>query len=596
MHNMRQQRRIWFGLLAITVVMAAMIGRLGWIQVIDAGSFSRREIDLIGNSVAQREYGIELDSGRGHFVDRSGRPLTGEQVKALVVFPVKRTEEENEAALNGIPSILGADREAWREFYNRPAVPKMWSDPVTGQPVPLSDRQINRIAQLAVPGLEVMHTVRRYPADAVAKHLIGFIGENPERIGALYAKQLSRGSLSLSSRIGAAGLEKTMETYLQGAGKTSVSLFTDGLNRPLAGLDVRLIRPNNPYYPLQIGTTIDRDVQEGVERILEKAGIASGSAVVLDADNADVIAMASRPDFDPYRIVSGDASWGNKALKAVTPGSVFKTVVAAAALEEGVVQPGETFECSGSFGKYGLKCWLHGGHGTLTFEEAYAQSCNVVFAKVMQRLSGAKLQETAQRLGLELQVGWHTEGKGAFGWSQFDGEERGQIFDGRKPSEDEGIRVQTAIGQRDVLVSPLQAANLVVTLLHGGEVQSPRVVRDIRFRTGTIVQSFPERNAEVPADGISKRTADKVTSWMRQVVLSGTGTPLKQAKWNVAGKSGTAQTTAAGQAAVHQWFVGYGPIERPKYAVAVVALNEPENGANRATRAFREIMDLLERQ
>ncbi|MBD2865264.1 peptidoglycan D,D-transpeptidase FtsI family protein [Paenibacillus oceani] len=596
MHNMRQQRRIWFGLLAITVVMAALIGRLGWIQVIDAGSFSRREIDLIGNSVAQREYGIELDSGRGHFVDRSGRPLTGEQVKALVVFPVKRTEEENEAALNGIPSILGADREVWREFYSRPAVPKMWSDPVTGQPVPLSDGQINRIAKLPVPGLEVMHTVRRYPADAVAKHLIGFIGENPERIGALYAKQLSRGSLSLSSRIGAAGLEKTMETYLQGAGKTSVSLFTDGLNRPLAGLDVRLIRPNNPYYPLQIGTTIDRDVQEGVERILEKAGIASGSAVVLDADNADVIAMASRPDFDPYRIVSGDASWGNKALKAVTPGSVFKTVVAAAALEEGVVQPGETFECSGSFGKYGLKCWLHGGHGTLTFEEAYAQSCNVVFAKVMQRLSGAKLQETAQRLGLELQVGWHTEGKGASGWSQFDGEERGQIFDGRKPSEDEGIRVQTAIGQRDVLVSPLQAANLVVTLLHGGEVQSPRVVRDIRFRTGAIVQSFPERNAEVLADGISKRTADKVTSWMRQVVLSGTGTPLKQAKWNVAGKSGTAQTTAAGQAAVHQWFVGYGPIERPKYAVAVVALNEPENGANRAIRAFREIMDLLERQ
>lgn len=588
-----RQRRIWFGLLGMTLLLSVLLGRLAWIQVIDTGSFSRREIDLIGNSVAQRESGIELDSGRGQFYDRNGKPITGEDVQALVVFPVKRSAAQKDDAMRRIAGILGADEKGWRDFYTNANVPAMWTEPGTGLPVPLTAGQARRIEELKVPGVEVMETVRRYPANAVAKHAIGFIGQNPQRIESEFAKQLSRGSMSMTSRIGAAGLEKTMEPYLQGVGKTSVSLFTDGANRPLAGLDVRLIKPNNPYYPLQVRTTLDLDMQRTVERLLDKAGIASGAAVVLDADNADVLAMASRPDFDPYRIAPEEGNWGNKALKAITPGSVFKTAVAAAALEEGVVKRDETFECNGSFGKYGFTCWLHGGHGTITLEQAYAQSCNIVFAKVMQRLSGEKLQEISRKLGLDMQVGWAEESSGGRQWSQLDGEERGQIFAGRVPSEDEGIRIQTAIGQRDVLVSPLQAANLVVTMLHGGEVLSPRLVRDVRYRSGTVVQSFPAHEGSDRDNEVSSRTTRQIVEWMQEVVRTGTGKPLQQAKWRLAGKSGTAQTVAGGRPAVHQWFVGYGPVERPRYAVAVVAENEPENGKNRAIAAFRDIMDAL---
>lgn len=588
-----RQRRIWLGLLAISLMMAVLLGRLAWIQVIDTGSFSRREVDLVANSVAQREAGIELDSGRGQFYDRNGLPLTGQRVRALVVFPVRRTEREDDAALSEIAAILHADESAWREFYRSADIPKMWADDA-GLPIPLTSEQARRIAALSIPGVEVMETVRRYPADAVAKHVIGFVGENPQRIETLFADRLSSGAISLSTRIGAAGLEKTMERYLQGAGKTSVSLFTDGARRPLSGLDVRLVRPNNPYYPLRVDLTIDAGIQREVERILKSNGIASGAAVVLDAANGDVVAMASLPDFDPYRIDLQDGSWGNKALKAITPGSVFKTVVAIAALEEGVVRPGETFHCDGDFGKYGLHCWLHGGHGTITFDQAFADSCNVVFAQVMQRLSGAKLQEVAERLGFDRQVGWMTGDDEEGGvWRQFDGEERGQIFAGRVPSEDEGVRVQTAIGQRDVLISPLQAANLVVTLLHGGEVRSPRIVRDVRYSTGALVRSFPERMLSAGESGISAEHAATLAQWMRKVVLDGTGKSLRQAKWQLAGKSGTAETTTYGKPAVHQWFVGYGPADKPEYAVAVVAQNEPENGANRSIAAFRDIMDML---
>ncbi|MEF3303074.1 peptidoglycan D,D-transpeptidase FtsI family protein [Paenibacillus sp. GYB003] len=588
-----RQRRIWFGLLAMVVSIGLLLGRLAWIQVIDTGSFSRREIDLVGNSVSQRELGALLDSGRGHFYDRNGRPMTGETVKALIVFPVRREEAEFAGPLAEIGTILRADKNAWTAFYKNASGPVMWSDRSTGLPIPLTDDQARRIASLAVPGVVVMDTVRRYPADAVAKHAIGFIGQNSQRIETQFAKQLQNGSLSLDSLIGASGLEKTMETYVRSIGKTSVSLFTDGANRPLAGLDVRLVRPHNPYYPLRVDTTLDLDVQRQVERTMDKAGIARGAAVVLDADNADVVAMASRPDFDPYRIEPQDGKWGNKALKAIAPGSVFKTVVAAAALEEGVVSPGETFECDGELGKYGFTCWLHGGHGTITFEQGFAQSCNIVFAKVMERLSGAKLQETARQLGLDRRVGWTAEEAGGSAWSQFDGEERGQIFAGRTANEDEGVRIQTAIGQRDVLVTPLQAANLIVSLLHGGEVASPRIVQDVRYRTGTVVRRFPERERSPGSEGISAKTAETLRSWMRQVVTTGTGKSLSGAEWHLAGKSGTAETVYQGRDAVHQWFVGFGPVEKPRYAVAVVAENEPANGANRAVAAFRDIMDML---
>lgn len=587
-----RQRRIWFGLLAMTMMIAVLMGRLAWIQVIDTGHFSGREIDLVAHSVAQRELGIELDSGRGQFYDRNGKPITGQSVKALIVFPVKREGADETAAMREIAAALHADERRWEAFYADATAPKMWTDPATGLPVPLTADQQRRIAELNVPGVEVMETVRRYPADAAAKHLIGFIAQNPERIESRFADRLLQGSLSLTSRIGVAGLEKTMETYLQGVGKTSVGLFTDSAYRPLSGLDVRLLRPDNPYYPLRVDTTLDLDLEKRIESVMEQAGISSGAAVVLDAGNADVLAMVSRPDFDPYRVDPKKGDWGNKALQAVAPGSIFKTIVAAAALEGGAVKPGETFECNGSLGKYGFTCWLRGGHGTITLEQAYAQSCNVAFAKVMQRLSGQQLQAAARALGLDRQVGWAEPGAGGDSWSQLDGEERGQIFAGRTPTEDEGIRVQTAIGQRDVRVSPLQAANLVVTLLHGGEVRSPRIVRDVRYRTGAAVRSFPE-HAVAAERGVSPRTAATIRHWMEEVVLTGTGKSLLQAKWPLAGKSGTAETTVDGRPAVHQWFIGYGPADRPRYAVAVVAENEPENGPNRAIAAFRGIMDAL---
>lgn len=580
-------------LLTMMMLLTVLGGRLAWLQMIDTGSFSRRHIDLAAAAVAQREQGIELDSGRGQLYDRHGVPLTGMPMLALAVFPVHAALASD--MQRSIAAVLGVPEESWRSFCSGLTTPRLWTDPATGQPKPLDAEQARQLRELSLPGIEVVETVRRYRPDGLARHAIGFLAQQPLRAEREYASQLAQGTMTRATPIGAAGLEKTMEAYLLGAGKTSLSLFTDAVGRPLPGMNLRLVQPGNPYYPLQVHTTLDAGLQRSAELALDKAGIASGAIVVLDADNADVLAMASRPDYDPYRIVAGEEHWGNKAVKALTPGSIFKTAVAAAALEEGVVAPGETFECNGALGKYGFTCWLHGGHGTLSLEEAYAQSCNVVFAKVMQRLSAESLQRVSHQLGLDRQVGWASSPSepGGSVWRQLDGEEHGQLFAGREPNEDEGVRVQTAIGQRDVLMSPLQAANLVVTLLHDGQVMSPRLVKEVRFRTGGLAERFSPQVLVERQDGVSARTLRKLSRWMLGTVQRGTGKALRQAEWTLAGKSGTADTTIAGRAAVHQWFIGYGPAERPRYAVAVVAAHEPGNGPNRAIAAFRAVMDAL---
>ncbi|UUZ89383.1 hypothetical protein LJK87_24850 [Paenibacillus sp. P25] len=353
--------------------------------------------------------------------------------------------------------------------------------------------------------------------------------------------------------------------------------------------------PDNPYYPLKVVTTIDGGIQKQIEARMDKLGIVDGAVVVLDIDNADTLAMASRPSFQPDHIDLAQGGWSNRALKAAAPGSIFKTITAAVALEEGVSEPDEVFECDGALGKYGFTCWKKEGHGRITLEEGYAESCNIVFAKVAQRLGGAKLEEYARRLGLDQTVGWAGNIPQQAGFRQWDSEERGQIYHPDTNPKDGGVLVQTAIGQRDVLVTPLQAANLVVTLYHGGEVLSPRVVKEIRFQNDRLYQAFkPARAEAVDGARVRKATARTLLAWMKDVVDHGTGQALHAAKWPVAGKSGTAEITLNnGRPGENHWFIGYGPTNQPRYAVAVAVFHVPAGQKNKSIPLFREVMDVL---
>jgi cell division protein FtsI/penicillin-binding protein 2 len=591
-----KKHRLFYILLLIVAALILLNLRLFWIQVAESRNWTGRHIDLVENSVIQREKGMVLDSGRGDFYDRNGHSLTGKELSGLTVFPVRATAKESSMIDNlQISQILRVPEKEWRNFFEPLKSPRIWS--VGGKPVSLSELQKEQITALRLPQLSLTPYKQRYGDDQIARHVIGYIGQNPERITRQYTDQFHNGDLQLSSKIGGSGLERTFDPWLQGIGATSISLFTDAMKLPLPGLGTREVSPNNNYYPLKLITTLDDEAQRKTEGVMDKLHIREGAVVVLDAENADVVAMASRPNFDPEHIDLQKGNWGNLALKSTAPGSIFKTVTAAAALEEGAARPDEMFDCSGELGKYGLTCWKKEGHGRISFREGYAESCNIVFAKIAERLDGIDMETYANKLGLGVTVGW----QGAFmqksNFHEWDAEDKGQIFAATTPKQDGGVKAQSAIGQRDVMVTPLQAANMIVTLLGQGVVHSPRIVKEVRFQNDRLMESLPESKVRGLAGSIKGTTARRLLAWMGDVVDHGTGKALQSAVWSLAGKSGTAQITDTNhRAMVNQWFIGYGPVEKPKYAVAVLVPDIPENAPNVSIPLFREVVDALARQ
>ncbi|MFE5323299.1 peptidoglycan D,D-transpeptidase FtsI family protein [Paenibacillus sp. NPDC056579] len=588
-----KKHRLFYILMIIILALAGLNARLFWIQVAASGDWTEHGVDLVQNSVIQRAQGIVLDSGRGDFYDRDGIPLTGKEQTVLVVFPVHASSpEQTRMDDTNIARTLQVPVEQWRAFSTGLKEPQIWT---TGdKPVNINEAQAKQIEALRLPQLAVTKLKQHYGDTVLASQVIGYIGQNPERITRQFTDQFHRGELQLTSKIGGAGLEKTLEPWLQGIGPESLSLFTDGRKRPLPGLDARWMSPHNGYYPLKVITTLDASIQSKVEQAMRKLQVKEGAVVVTDASNGDVIAMASRPDFHPEHVDLLHGTWSNRALKAAAPGSIFKTVTAAAALEEHVTEPGEMFRCDGELGKYGLTCWNKQGHGLISLEEAYAESCNIVFARLAERLDGAKLQEYAHKLGLGTQIGWTGPFLQEEQWTTWDAEEKGQVFAASTPQQDGGVKAQTSIGQRDVLVTPLQAANMVVTLLHGGKVASPRIVSEMRFRNDRLMEKLEAKSLDGLPSGISKATSGLLLEWMTDVVQYGTGAALQSADWKVAGKSGTAQVGAkSGEERVNQWFIGYGPVAEPRYAVAVLVQNVPDGTKNTSIPLFREVMDVL---
>lgn len=588
-----EKRRIFIILLTIVLLFIGIAGKLFWIQIAATENYSSHGVNLLKNSVVQRQRALVLESGRGEILDRDLKPMTGKIVKSLVVFPIHSELQAKPLQVKQLVQILKTNAESWRVFTKDLKEPQVWSAAGGGKPIELTDGQEDQIEALNLPNVKVVQMEDRYPSGMTARQLIGFIGQNPDRVMNLYGADLEKGKVALTTKIGGAGLEKTFDLWLRGIGETSISYFMDAGKRPLTGLDARMIAPNNAFYPVKLVTTLDVSVQQQIETLMDKLKIRDGAAVVQEVEQGDIVAMASRPNYDPTSVDLVSNSWSNYALKATAPGSIFKTIVAAAALDLGVVNPKETFTCEGALGKYGFTCWRKEGHGPLTLEQGFAQSCNIVFAKVMQRLTAAQLESFAHKLGVLDEVGWTGKTDTKILLHQLDSEETGQLFGAHTPHDDEGVLMQTAIGQRDVMMTPLQASNMIVTLLHNGKGYSPRVVQEIRYQTDRVMEKFEPQTLKDKEGYVSASTSRTLLSWMREVVTEGTGQGLKDAKWQLAGKSGTAQTMVGKQEKVNQWFIGYGPAASPKYAVSVVIKNTDPAESNKAIPLFKGIMDIL---
>lgn len=590
-------KRILGGLIMICSVVAVLMVRLAWIQLfMKEQTVPGTKYTLAKMAEIQSERETILDSGRGRLYDRKHEPLAGETIWTAAFFPEEgRTKKsvtdavyEEAKAMHRLADILGVSYEQLLNKRTSLKEPLLWPSTVGKGPLALSQAQAEEVIALGIDGVRVLPYARRYDGSSTGRQWLGYLSES--------VKKTSDKHTTSSLRIpmtGTDGLEKTLEPLLEGVGHTEAYAHVDARGDRIPGSDIHVRAPGNPYYPLSLFTTIDKSLQEAIEELTMESGIKEGAVVVLDADTGDIEAMISLPFYNPEKILPEGGEWNNRALQAATPGSIFKIVTAAAALEAGVTSADELFYCSGQYEKYGLSCQKGKGHGPLTLAQGFAVSCNTVFAELAERVTGAQLQSTALALGLGRDISWQAEKTLGFPvLKPLSGEQKGTIFTSLLP-DDTGARVQTAIGQRDVQITPLQAANLVVTLLHGGEVRAPRILQRVAFANGQKLQDLPGHLSPSSAGRISKATARQILSWMRTVVTNGTGTRLRSTSWPVAGKSGTAQTIVKGVARNNQWFIGYGPVDHPRYAVSVAVENVAPDSPHLAIKLFGQVLDLL---
>ncbi|WP_232277025.1 peptidoglycan D,D-transpeptidase FtsI family protein [Paenibacillus sp. 481] len=636
--------RIAAAALFITFILICYTMRLGWLQFIqphrsvqtyravNAHEHTEREYSnkhpadeytLLQQSIIQRERAIVLEDGRGSIVDRKGRPIRGEKRYGLVLFPVHPSVMTS-AVTQQLAAALNVQQSELIQKWSSATVPLLWPSAEDKKlPYLLPADQAQYMIRAKWDGVRILPLQLAYPLGQQTPHWVGYVSAvRPQDV--VIERGANTSKHGVQSVQGAAGLERSFEPLLRGLGETTFVHYTDVAHRPLHGLDVRLRRPDNPNYPLKVVTTTDIQLQRDVEEAVDRVGLKKGAIVVLDASTRDVVAMVSRPSYNPNHVEPQRTDWNNQALKAIVPGSVFKLVIAAAALESGVTSIDESFHCNGKYGKYGLLCWKSDGHGRLSLREAFAKSCNVTFAALGERLDASTIQAYAHRLGVGDTVGMISDdGVGHTQLKHFDGEERGRVFVPEHKSEpksksnpksksesesqssaeilhvDGGVKAQVGIGQRDVRVTPLAAANLVATLLNDGYGGHPRLVREVQYAQGRPFAQFAPQARIVRV--IQPRTAHTLLQWMADTVQHGTGTALTSARWPLAGKSGTAQAESHGTSKVHTWFVGYGPTHLqgvsankvPRYAVSVVAMDEPGSHSHRATALFRAVMDVL---
>ena len=543
-----------------------------------------------------------LPPKRGRIMDRNGRILADNKPTYRLVLVAEQSGNV-ERVLDDLSSIVSiSDGERKRILLDvsqrRPFIP------VTVRRH-LAWSEVARIEMDApyLPGVSVeAGESRHYLMGSSFAHVIGYVGE-ASKTDALADAVLEVPGFS----VGKFGVEKGYESVLRGrSGNVQVEVNAHGRV-------IRELQRDEGVSGNDISLTVDAGLQEFAA---QRLGSESASATLLDVGTGECLAMVSTPSFDPNIFIEGfsERQWkdiisnrrsplSNKAVSGLyPPGSVFKLVVAVAALEYGVIKPGFRVDCEGhvQLGDRAFHCWKKGGHGTLDLSQAIAQSCDVYFYNLSLKVGANRVADMAKRLGL-----------GELSGLDLPGEKAGLI-----PTPDwkramygnpwqKGDTLNTAIGQGYVLATPLQLATMTARLVNGGFFVKPKLVK----YSGLERRSEVEAKEESPKMGISSGTLSVIRESMFRVVNRVKGTAykarIKELPYMMGGKTGTIQVrriTRAERAEGivknedrpweyrdHALFVGYAPVEDPKYAIAVVV----EHGGSGSTIAAPVAHDIL---
>ena len=463
---------------------------------------------------------LPLYDGRAEIYDCEMRPLTG---LAKETFALALPGDDSYARLYPLLS-----EEAAATLYGQSS-----SQPSL---VPLQSEPADSL------GIYTFEKPRRYFEAPIAVHTLGYIGEDGQ---------------------GVSGIERCYDDLLSAGGsRLLVRCTTTASGSLMAGTEPELVEQEGSGQAVQL--TLDRDIQRICEGIaLEE--LEQGAIVVMETATGKLRAVVSMPVYDPYdvagAIAADDSSLLNRAISAYNVGSVFKPIVAAAALEAGL-DPQEPYECTGVIEVDGhlYHCNQNKAHGTVTMTEALEHSCNCYFIWLGSKLGGEAITELASRIGF-----------GRAAPLAKDYYSAGGNLPTAEELENSGQLASISFGQGKLLATPIQIAAGMNMIANGGIYIGPTLTEGtVEAETGTLLEAGP---AQETLRAVSQQVSDTLLQMLQTVVEEGSGAKAKPEGLTAAGKTGTAQTgryDEEGRELLDSWFAGFYPAEQPKYTIVIL--------------------------
>ena len=547
MKNIRStlQGRIGYVALVMIGALVILVFRYAYLQIVQGDALAQRMRDQSG-------YEFRIQSLRGAILDRSGKELAvSSMTKSLFVDPnhVYDTHTPEEIASDIAPLIGLTEQD-------------ILDDIARGGGFVWVKRRLEHTEYEAVRAvirekgysdcLGFQNEAKRYyPNDALAANVIGFVGTDDE---------------------GLDGVEQALDPLLKGEVREE-RLTVDGQRRPILDSIFAGRRVYGSDYCKTVSLTIDSTIQFMVEQELDRAMAENNpdsiTAIVMDPKTGEILAMASRPSYNPNRFWEyPQENWKNRAVSFIyEPGSTFKAVVAGAALQEGIVTPNQVFFDPGYVMVSGrrIQNWSNESYGAVTFTDIVKKSLNTGFAQVGLSLGAEKMMHYTRVFGFGERTG-----------IDLPGEEEGILFSA-DDMRDSDIAT-TAIGQ-SIAVTPLQLVTAMAAIANGGTLMHPYIVREIRNPDGSVYEERTPREIRRVLEPTVDRT---LIGLLEQVVASGGGKKAGVKGYRIAGKTGTAQKIRRETAGYLEGryiasFCGFAPVEDPIFTVLVM-IDDPRGG------------------
>ena len=583
-------------LFAILVVFAflCLIMRIWYLQILKWQYLSHL-------SENNRVRMVSLPAYRGKIKDRNDEILANIRPSFNLYITVEDTRDP-EASLNFLAKKIPIERSKLKVKMSRE---KPFKDILVKADISREEVAFVEENNMQLPGIKIKaEPLRNYVHKSLMSHALGYLGE-------ISKSKLNSGDESfynLGDFVGKSGLEHVFESTLRGK-KGNKEVEAD-----VSGRELKVLRKLPSQSGNNLVLTIDVKIQKELEKAMAKnpEKITNGSVVVIKVQTGEILAIASKPSFDPNKFASGisQKNWKklvndemhplqNRSIHSqYPPGSVYKIAVAYAALEEGVIDAESKINCPGSFklgrGKY--RCWKKKGHGALKLHDALVQSCDVYFYNLGHRLGIDTLAHYATKFGFgkTTGIGLNREKNGLVPTTQW------KLKDRKQPWF-LGETISASIGQGYNLVTPLQQANMMVAVANGGMLLKPYLVKRIENPDGRILNEFfPEIKGKI---GGKSENLEIIRKALHDVVNGpkGTGRKAKLDDIVVSGKTGTVQVVRMKikkelkkeeipyKHRDHAWFVGFAPYEKPEIVVAVLIEHGGHGGATAAPIAKKII-------